>query len=277
MTIVSQELEKILQQEFRLLDHGFIRVVDYMGDDSSIVQAARVSYGEGTKKISEDRALIHYLLRNRHDSPFEMCELKMHIKCPFFVARQWMRHRSGHYNETSARYSIVDKDYYIPESNQVAYQSKGNKQGREKIVEDKLNQEFLQQSTLASENARTLYDYFLEENISRELVRCLIPMNYYTEFYWKVDLRNLMHFIKLRSDIHAQYEIRVYAMQLLEIIKLWVPMTYEAFEKYSLNGVYLSKMEDELLKKRLKGEKILFEESGLSKREWEEFIKKYDL
>jgi thymidylate synthase (FAD) len=277
MAIVSSELKNILNQEFKMLDHGFIRVIDYMGNDSSVVQAARVSYGEGTKKISEDRALIHYLLKNRHDSPFEMCELKVHIKCPFFVARQWMRHRAGHYNETSARYSIVDREYYVPESDQVAYQSKGNKQGRENITEDELSQAFLTKLSLASEAAHASYDYFIEENVAREISRCFLTMNYYTEFYWKVDLRNLMHFIKLRSDIHAQYEIRVYAMQLLEIVKLWVPMTYDAFDNYVLNGVYFSRIEHDLLQKQLHGQEIFFEESGLSKREWDEFVKKCDL
>ncbi len=276
---ISKELDEILDKEFKILNHGFVRVVDYMGNDSSVVQAARVSYGAGTKQLNEDQGLINYLMRNRHDSPFEMCEIKFHVKCPFFIARQWMRHRSGSFNEYSARYSILGKDFYVPKEEDIACQAKGNKQGREIPVPEKHAKHFMAHLREFSRSAYEEYEEFMnvDFNISRELTRSFLTLNYYTEFYWKVNLRNLMHFLKLRSDSHAQHEIRVYALKILDIMKLWVPMVYQAFENYNLEGEFLSKQTKKLLDKKLKGEGISFEESGMSKREWVEFVNRYEL
>jgi len=270
MRVVSEGLEEILGHEFKLLDHGFVRVVDYMGNDSSVVQGARVSYGAGTKKVSEDVGLINYLMRHFHSTPFELCDIKFHIKCPIFVARQWLRHRSVSANEYSARYSIVDNQYYVPEIDKISVQSASNKQGRGEIVDNeraKIVQDTIKE---IAENSYNEYNEMLEDGIAREIARVCLPLNFYTEFYWKINLHNLMHFLKLRADSHAQYEIRVYALKMMEIMKLWVPHTYDAFMDYKINAKNFSGKMFELLKRKLAGEEITFENSGLGKREWEE-------
>jgi thymidylate synthase (FAD) len=268
----SQELDKILGNEFKILDHGFIRVIDYMGDDSAIVQAARVSYGSGTKQIREDIGLINYLLRNSHTTPFEMCEIKFHIKAPYFVARQWIRHRTANVNEYSARYSIVDQDYYVPNSEEVSLQSINNKQGRGDKMEKEFADSVIDIIKNTSDEQYKHYSEMLKNGLSREIARVVLPLNYYTEFYWKIDLHNLMHFLKLRSDHHAQYEIRLYALQIIEVLKLWVPHTYQAFQDYKINSKNFSEKMINSMKKMINGEKIDQESSGLSKREWSELI-----
>lgn len=271
----SEELDSILGKEFKMLDHGFIRVIDYMGNDSSIVQAARVSYGEGTKTVSEDASLIKYLMKHKHTSPFEMCEIKFHIKLPIFIARQWVRHRTASINEYSARYSILSKEFYIPEIKDLSVQSKNNKQGRANPLPEDLAiqvQEMLKQdATRSYEN----YEHFLsgEVNLARELARMNVTLNYYTEWYWKIDLHNFLHFLKLRIHPHAQFEIRVYAEKMLEIARIWCPFASAAFEEFIINSVTLSSSQIEVIKKMTKGDNIVQETSGLSKRDWNEIIK----
>jgi len=278
-------MEKILYEALPVLDHGFIRVVDYMGDDSAIVQAARVSYGRGTKKSLEDRGLIFYLMRHRHTTPFEMCELKLHVKLPIFIARQWIRHRSASVNEYSARYSILAKEFYIPSRENLAPQSAINKQGREERTltpeEADLVLDILRSD---SENCYANYRSMLNEDesgnpldpdktgIARELARMNLNLNFYTEWYWKIDLHNLMHFVSLRADPHAQYEIRVYAEKILEIMSKWVPYAYEAFMEYRINGAPLSGKALNYIKARLSGKNPTQEESGINKREWTELM-----
>ncbi|MDR0677495.1 MAG: FAD-dependent thymidylate synthase [Holosporaceae bacterium] len=271
MRTTSPELESILYKPISVLDHGFIRVVDYMGTDSSIVQAARVSYGAGTKKVQEDRGLISYLMRHGHTTPFEMCEIKLHIKLPIFVARHWVRHRTASINEYSARYSVLSNEFYIPEIEQLTKQSEMNKQGKssEKIAFAEEVKKILSES---STNAYEKYLYMLNNlQLTRELARTVLPVNVYTEMYWKIDLHNLMHFLRLRADSHAQYEIRCYANVILEILKKWLPFTYEAFVNYRQRTVTLSQECTNLIKRIIKGEKISQEKSGLSKGEWQEF------
>lgn len=281
---ISPELEECLYKPISVLDHGFVRVVDYMGNDSSIVQAARVSYGSGTKKVNKDKGLIFYLLRHRHTTPFEMCEIKFHIKLPIFIARQWIRHRTANVNEYSARYSILGKDYYIPEREQIAAQSTTNMQGRERLLNDQEAAKVIELLREDSEKCYQDYEYMLNEDsegnaidesrskLARELARMNLTLNYYTEWYWKIDLHNLLHFLKLRADSHAQYEIRAYADVMLDLVKKWVPLTYEAFDEYIMNGKYFSAKACGALKQMLKGKKVTQEESGMSKREWDEFL-----
>ncbi|AWD33440.1 Thymidylate synthase ThyX [Candidatus Fokinia solitaria] len=261
-------LDEVLGQRFDVLDKGFIRVIDYMGDDSAVVQAARVSYGKGTKKVLEDRGLIRYLMRNRHTTPFEMCEIKLHIKLPIFIARQWMRHRTGSFNEYSARYSILDSDMYTPDDSTPCLQSSSNKQGRDTTVDTTLGKQISSSIQKNNETAYLLYEELLANGVAKEIARIVLPLNCYTQFYWKVNLNNLMHFIKLRLDRHAQYEIRQYAKILYDILKIWVPTSLEAFNDYLLNGMYLSEKVMTILKRKIKGENIQYEDSGLSKQEW---------
>ena len=277
--VVSSGLENILYESIPVLDHGFIRVIDYMGDDTSIVQAARVSYGKGTKHVSADRGLINYLMRHRHSTPFEMCEIKYHVKLPIFVARQWIRHRTASVNEYSARYSVLDKEYYIPDAKNLASQSNSNKQGRGAVLEGDNARKVLDLLIEDSEKVYDDYEKLLvgfsekndEENgLSRELARMNLSLNYYTQWYWKIDLHNLLHFLSLRADSHAQYEIRAYADAMLETVKQWVPLTFEAFDSYRLNGAYLDSKSLNVLKKMVKGLKVTKENSGLSGREWED-------
>ena len=268
--VTAPELEAVLYRPIEVLDHGFIRVIDYMGDDSSIVQSARVSYGKGTKKISNDKGLIKYLMRHRHSTPFEMCEIKFHIKLPIFIARQWIRHRTANVNEYSARYSILDKEFYIPSAENLAAQSAINNQGRGDALTDDEASNVIQILKKDAEQTYSNYETLLNESsegniidesksgIARELARMNLTLNTYTQWYWKIDLNNLMHFLALRADDHAQYEIRVYADAMLDIVKKWVPLTYEAFEDYRIGGTELSAKEVNLMRKLLKGEKVSF-------------------
>lgn len=278
-------LEEILYNEIKVLDHGFIRVVDYMGDDFSVVQAARVSYGRGTKQLSQDRGLIRYLMRHRHTTPFEMCDIKFHIKLPIFVARQWIRHRTASINEYSARYSILAKEFYLPRNEDIAPQSKSNKQGRsEEVISEQWSMRVLEILKSDAERCYQHYEEMLNEDseghivnpenigIARELARINLPLNYYTEWYWKVNLHNLLHFLSLRGSKHAQYEIRAYAKKMIDIVKLWVPYSFEAFEYYVLHSALISKGGLAVVRKMIKGEKVSMEDSNLSKREWEELM-----
>ena len=288
LRITSSSLERILYKQFKVLDSGFIRVMDYMGDDTAIIQSARVSYGEGTKKVSNDKGLIRYLMKNWHTTPFEMCEIKLHIKLPIFIARQWIRHRTANVNEYSARYSILDKEFYIPKPQHMSSQSTTNKQGRGSNLSKKDTERFLKILKDDAERNYKHYEDMLNENqsgeiknddktgLSRELARINLTLNTYTQWYWKIDLHNLLHFLYLRDDPHAQYEIQAYAEIILnKIVKRWVPYTYEAFKEFQLESYNLSKTAIEIIKKRLQGKKISYEKSGLSKREWIELINKF--
>ena len=282
-------LEEILYKPLAALDHGFVRVIDYMGDDTAIVQSARVSYGKGTKKISNDKGLIKYLMRHWHSTPFEMCEIKLHVKLPIFIARQWIRHRTANVNEYSARYSILDKEFYIPSVENLASQSQINKQGRAENLSPEEAEKVIELLKSDAEQTYRNYEVMLNENsdgetlddgsmgIARELARMNLTLNTYTQWYWKIDLNNLLHFLALRADAHAQYEIRVYADIILDIVKKWVPVTYEAFEDYRVGGTQLSAKEILILKKIIKGETVDPEVEGISKREWGELQKKFDL
>lgn len=273
---VSEGMEAHLYRAHEVLDHGFIRVIDYMGDDSAIVQAARVSYGAGTKHVQNDEGLIRYLMRHWHSTPFEMCEIKLHVKLPVFVARQWIRHRTANVNEYSARYSILDREFYIPEPGQLAAQSVVNNQGRGEVLSGEESARVLEM--LKSDAARSYDNYEAmlsqdgQQGLARELARMNLPMNIYTQWYWKTDLHNLFHFLRLRADAHAQYEIRVYAEAIAACVKDWVPLAFGAFEDYRMGGVTLSGKAIAVLKRQLKGETITQEESGMSKGEWREFM-----
>ena len=287
--VTSPELEKILYEALPVLDHGFVRVVDYMGDDSSIVQSARVSYGKGTKKVSTDEGLIKYLMRHWHSTPFEMCEIKYHVKLPIFIARQWIRHRTANVNEYSARYSILDKEFYLPKKEHLAAQSKNNRQGRGEVLEGDQADKVL---SLLKDDAERTYDNYetmlnerydgsvvdeKEPGLARELARMNLTLNTYTQWYWKTDLLNLMNFLRLRADRHAQYEIRAYADAMLDTVKKWVPITYEAFMDYRVGGTEVSAKGKEVIKKFIKGEKTDMNQSGLSKREWNELMEAFDI
>nr|WP_253309219.1 FAD-dependent thymidylate synthase [Rickettsia endosymbiont of Ceutorhynchus assimilis] len=267
-----KEIDEILYEEHKVLDHGFIRVVDYMGSDSAIVQAARVSYGKGTKQISQDEALIKYLMRHHHTTPFEMCEIKFHVKLPIFVARQWIRHRTANVNEYSARYSILDNEFYIPKPEQIAKQSDNNKQGSGEAFDPDISKEIIDSLTNDSNLVYSHYEKFIEQGLAREIARTNLTLNYYTQFYWKIDLHNLLHFLKLRADKHAQYEIRVYAEVMLDIIKKWVPLAYNAFVEYCLESACISRTGLEIIRKLIKGENVTREESNIGKREWDELM-----
>lgn len=280
MRTISPGLEEVLYKPFKVLDHGFVRVIDYMGTDSSIVQAARVSYGAGTKKVNEDRGLINYLMRHQHTTPFEMCEIKLHVRLPIFVARQWIRHRTASVNEYSARYSVLNNEFYVPEPENISIQSTINKQGRS--LDDKMdeNHSALIKKIIkeACEDSYAKYSNLINNySLTRELARTILPVNVYSEWYWKIDLHNLLHFLKLRADPHAQYEIRCYADIILDLVKKWVPFTYEAFINYKKDSAVVSKKNLDLLKRLLKGEKVNQDASGLSKGEWAEFIDTFDL
>lgn len=295
-------LEELLYKPLPVLDHGFVRVIDYMGDDAAIVQAARVSYGKGTKQVSNDRGLINYLIRHRHTSPFEMCELKLHVKLPIFVARQWIRHRTANVNEYSARYSVLDREFYVPDQEFIrlqkverkagaqqaslfgeaapaapqvtAAQSTTNKQGREELLERDAAAQVLRDINGISSRSFTTYEKLLGDEerpgIARELARMVLPLNTYTQWYWKVDLHNLLHFLALRADRHAQYEIRAYADVLMDVLQRWVPLTAAAFEEYRLGAATLSSRALEVLRRRLRGEAVDRAGSGLSAGEWRE-------
>ena len=277
-------MEELLYRPIGVLDHGFVRVVDYMGDDAAVVQAARVSYGRGTRRVSEDRGLIRYLMRHWHTSPFEMCAIKLHVKLPIFVARQWIRHRMASVNEYSARYSILDREYYLPAPDQVSTQSASNRQGRG----DGLGQDQAARVIdLLREDAERCHGDYLwllnadddgqpvdpdRSSLARELARINLTLNTYTQWYWKTDLHNLMHFLRLRADAHAQYEIRAYADVLLDVLAKWVPITHEAFREYRLGAVQLSRTGLEVVRRLLAGEAVDQPGSGLSPREWRELM-----
>jgi len=277
-------LEKILFEPIPVLDHGFVRVIDYMGDDAAVVQAARVSYGKGTRQARDDAGLINYLMRHRHTTPFEMCEIKYHVKLPVFVARQWIRHRTANVNEYSARYSILDKEYYVPAPDQLSSQSRANRQGRGEVLEGEEAERVLALLRDDAERCHAHYAEMLNENeagetmdanrqgLARELARMNLTLNTYTQWYWKMDLHNLMHFLSLRADPHAQYEIRVYAAAILGTLERWMPITCEAFVNHQLGGVRLSSGALALVKRILTGEAVDQEKSGLGKREWRELM-----
>ncbi len=287
--VTAPELEKILYEALPILDHGFIRVVDYMGNDTSIVQAARVSYGKGTKKVNTDAGLIKYLMRHWHSTPFEMCEIKYHVKLPIFIARQWIRHRTANVNEYSARYSILDKEFYLPAQENLAAQSQSNRQGRGDVLEGEQAKKVLKLLKTDAERTYSNYEEMLNERfdgsiidkneigLARELARMNLTLNTYTQWYWKTDLLNLMNFLRLRADHHAQYEIRAYADAMLDTLKKWVPITYEAFMDYRVGGTEVSAKGKLIIKKLIKGEEVLMEDSGLSKREWNELMEAFNL
>lgn len=279
-------LEDILYQKLSVLDHGFIRVIDYMGDDSAVVQAARVSYGKGTKQVSQDKGLINYLMRHQHTTPFEMCDIKLHIKLPIFIARQWIRHRTASVNEYSARYSILSNEFYLPARENLAAQSTINKQGRaEASLPESVANRVLQ---ILKDDATNCYQHYIEmlnedeagniidpENIgiTRELARMNLTLNHYTEWYWKINLHNLLNFLNLRADSHAQYEIRVYAEKMLDIVKIWVPFVYDAFMEYRFHGAHISRKGIDVIKQLIAGIKVTQETSNMTKREWEELMR----
>jgi thymidylate synthase (FAD) len=272
---VSDGMEKHLYVAHPVLDHGLVRVIDYMGDDNAIVQAARVSYGRGTKSVQNDEGLIRYLMRHWHSTPFEMCEIKLHVKLPVFVARQWIRHRTANVNEYSARYSILDREFYIPEASALAAQSSQNHQGRGAEL---TTEEAARVLDILKRDSTQAYDHYEEmlsddgkQGLARELARMNLPANIYTQWYWKVDLHNLFHFLRLRADPHAQMEIRVYAEAICKIVADWVPAAFGAFADYRLGGATLSAQAVDVLRRRLAGEAVTAETSGMSTREWREF------
>ena len=283
------ELENILYEAIPILDHGFIRVIDYMGDDTSIVQAARVSYGKGTKKVSTDSGLIKYLMRHWHSTPFEMCEIKYHVKLPIFIARQWIRHRTANVNEYSARYSILDKEFYLPSLENLAAQSQSNRQGRGDVLTGEQAKKVLDLLKKDAEQTYDNYETMLNERydgsvidekqvgLARELARMNLTLNTYTQWYWKTDLLNLMNFLRLRADHHAQFEIRAYADVMLDTVKKWVPITYEAFMDYRVGGTEISSKGKKVIQKLISGEKVDIDKSGLSKREWNELMSVLEL
>jgi len=275
-------LEEVLFEPIPVLDHGFVRCVDYMGNDAAIVQAARVSYGKGTKKISQDEGLIRYLMRHRHTSPFEMCEIKLHVKLPMFIARQWIRHRTSSVNEYSARYSILDKEFYVPDAANLAVQSSANHQGRGDSLDPSQASAVLDILRDDAVRAFDSYDHLLNADetgeprdparpgLARELARIGLPLSSYTQWYWKTNLHNLFHFLSLRADSHAQYEIRVYADAILDLARRWTPLATQAFEDYRLNGAELSAQALDVVRRRVAGEAVDQKASGLSAREWRE-------
>ena len=287
--VTAPKLEEILYEALPILDHGFIRVIDYMGNDNSIVQAARVSYGKGTKKVNTDAGLIKYLMRHWHSTPFEMCEIKYHVKLPIFIARQWIRHRTANVNEYSARYSILDKEFYLPSKENLAAQSVSNRQGRGDVISGDQAKKVL--GLLKDDAERTYKNYeemlnqkyngsIIDEKkigLARELARMNLTLNTYTQWYWKTDLLNLMNFLRLRADHHAQYEIRAYASAMLDTVKKWVPITYEAFMDYRVGGTEVSSKGKKVIQKLIKGENVTLEQSGLSKREWNELMEVFNL
>ena len=281
---IAPALEEILYESLPVLDHGFVRVVDYMGDDSAIVQAARVSYGRGTRKISEDQGLINYLMRHRHTTPFEMCEIKYHVKLPIFVARQWVRHRTANVNEYSARYSILDKEFYVPAPEHLAAQATPNRQGRGAVLKGETAERVLELLRRDAERAYAGYAELLNEDpsgdpigparpaLAREIARINLSLGFYTQWYWKIDLHNLMHFLSLRADPHAQYEIRAYAKVMLDTLARWVPMTYAAFLEYRMNAAVISAKGLQVIRQLIKREPVDQPSSGLSPREWRELM-----
>jgi len=271
---VVNEAEAILDREFPVLDKGFIRLVDYLGGDERVVQSARVSYGKGTKSYREDAGLIDYLLRHSHTSPFEQVVLTFHVKLPIFVARQWVRHRTARLNEVSGRYSVMKDDFYVPEAENVAFQSTDNKQGRsEEALDHELAEKVRSVLAEGQKAAYGAYTSLVEEGIARELARINLPLSLYTEWYWQIDLHNLFHFLKLRLDAHAQKEIRLYAEVLFEITKTVAPRCCSSFERHMLGGVRFSSEEMAELRQRLDA-KSDYAAKGLEGKEKERFEEK---
>lgn len=282
--LVVPEAESLMHEPIEVLGVGFVRLVDYMGGDAAVVQGARVSYGKGTKSLSDDRGLIRYLMRNRHTSPFELAVAKFHVRAPIFVTRQWFRHRTASINEYSARYSVLEREFYIPCADNIAQQSTNNKQGRGKPL-----------STLEAErvinilrnDAAQSYDHYLEmlnededgkvldaskPSVAREIARINLPVNVMTQFYWQINLWNLLHFLKLRADPHAQHEIRVYADAIISIVQKWAPMVFDAFRDYMQDSLTLSGPALRALRRTLAGEHVDFGAAGMSKREVAELL-----
>jgi thymidylate synthase (FAD) len=248
----SEFLDSMIGVKIPVLDHGFIIVRDYMGVDRSIADAARVSYGDGTRTVNDDTNLIRYLVEHQHGSPFEMCEIKIHVKLPIFIARQWIRHRTANVNEYSGRYSIMDNEFYLPKPEEMCEQSKTNKQGSGKVLSYEDSKEILDILKSDALRCNLNYNYMINKKLfSREAARANITLNHYTQWVWKCDLRNLLHFLKLRMDSHAQFEIREYAKEIWRIVEGWVPAAAEAFEEYELHATKFSAMETELLKRLL--------------------------
>jgi len=269
--------EQLLDVELKVLDHGFVRLVDYLGGDARIVQAARVSYGDGTKSVREDGALIDYLLRNRHTSPFEQVIFTFHVKMPIFVARQWIRHRTARLNEISGRYSVMRDEFYVPEPHEVRFQATRNKQGGDsRDVPAELRAHVI--ATLEAGQARTYgeYEELLNQDIARELARVNLPLSLYTEMYWQIDLGNLFHFLRLRMDWHAQYEIRVYGDAVAKIARAVAPLAYDAFEEHELYGQAFSRTELGLLREALDPDRLeaALNGSGLRATRKSEFLRK---
>jgi thymidylate synthase (FAD) len=262
--VIVNAAEELLDKEIRVLDKGFVRLVDYYGSDARIVQSARVSYGAGTKTVREDKMLIDYLWKNEHTSPFEQVVFTFHCKLPVFVARQWIRHRTARVNEVSGRYSVMKNEFYVPDMDVVCYQSKDNKQGRAvDEVPRELRGKVLDTINAIHEFAYGKYEEMIEDGIAKELARISLPLSLYTEWYWQIDLKNLLHFSKLRMDHHAQYEIREYANVMAEAVKKVCPFVWESFEEHTLHGVKLSKTEIALLGKVFKDKKIDKEDTDI--------------
>ncbi|MBN2279656.1 MAG: FAD-dependent thymidylate synthase [Candidatus Marinimicrobia bacterium] len=269
----SEAAEKILDIEYKVLDHGFVRLVDYMGGDQRIVQSARVSYGKGTKSVREDRGLINYLISHEHTSPFEQVMLTFHCKMPIFVARQWVRHRTARINEISGRYSVMENEFYVPPADQISFQNKDNRQGRSlDEVPEELKQKVL--DLLIKSNKQSYHDYnaMLEDDLARELARINLPLSLYTQWYWNIDLHNLFHFLKLRLDYHAQWEIREYGKVMAEMAKAVAPIAYQAFEDHLLNSIRFSGDEVAALKAKLSGQDHRLK--GINKTEFEIKLKR---
>lgn len=276
------QFKPLIGKQFKVLDHGILEVIDYMGNDEAIAQAARTSYGKATKQVNTDKGLINYLWRNHHTTPFEMCEIKVFMRLPIFVARQLIRHRTASVNEYSLRYSEPQDLFYCPETNQIQFQATDNKQGRSGQIEEAQQIAFREACKDHSEASMGLYHHFNEEKVARELNRINLPTSLYTQWYWKIDLKNLLHFLMLRMDSHAQYEIRVFADALAEVVKEWCPMTWAAFEEYTLHAIKLSRKEQKVIKAFMESyslpnpeDSTFFEELGFNKREWDELRSKF--
>lgn len=268
--IIVPEAEKILDKEIKVLDHGFVRLVDYMGSDARIVQTARVSYGEGTKTLREDAGLIDYLLRHEHTSPFEHVIFEFHAKMPIFVARQWIRHRTARLNEISGRYSVIKDEFYVPDSSSINFQNKDNKQGRAvDDVPDSLKDKVISILSKDQEAVYKNYEEMIDDDIARELARINLPLSTYTEWYWQMDLKNMFHFLKLRMDHHAQWEIQEYGRAMAKIVKAVCPLAYESFEKHMVNGARFSEHELNAIRLMLDGQ-----ENPLEGRRLKEFEQK---
>ncbi|CAK0742909.1 Flavin-dependent thymidylate synthase [Azospirillaceae bacterium] len=277
--VVVPAAEQIMHEPIQVLETGFVRLVDYMGGDAAVIQGARVSFGKGTRNVSDDRGLIRYLMRNRHTTPFELAVIKLHVRAPIFVTRQWFRHRTASINEYSARYSVLEREFYFPRLEHVAQQSSNNKQGRGASLSGDDAERVL---AVLRNDASQCYDHYLEllnededgsildpsrPGIARELARMNLPINVMTQFYWQINLWNLLHFLKLRADAHAQFEIRTYAEAILGIVEKWVPHTYEAFRDYMQEATLLSRPAISVLRRVLAGQDVDLTATGLSKRE----------